>query len=291
MKVKIIILVLSIFVLLFNALSLVALLRTRNTPKGARFMSSALLIFDFFSTLMYTVRKFVVDARYNLMCQFVALGCSYSAYINIAIMTCERLAFFEWPMFYLRHVKPSWIKSVCCTVWFIYLVVWCHECIRCYLEVDPQNSKSLLCFENVIISHALVIFSITTFVSCCILSRIIFIIRKQQSKFSEVRKSLKVYKSTACVLFCCSNYLVTTVSCMFLAFVVKQNHVRRIVIDIVLTVNGFVDTCVYVLWYKECRYKIMQMLAKVFPSLNNKAENMRISVFQIMTYADEKCKP
>lgn len=286
-EIKVSIFVVSVLVLLFNGVSLIALLRTHHTPKTARFLSAALLVFDFLSTLMYTIRKVVEDPRYNLMFHMMAMACSYSAYINIAIMSLERLVLFEWPIFYLRRVRFCWVKAVCVTTWSMYLGVYTIHTVQCYVNVDVESQHTLVCFENVIIRHALVIFTFTTVVSCITLSRILMIIQKQREKNIGVKSSLRQHKSTACVLFCCGNYLVTTVSCMLLAFVVTQNHMRRIVIDIVLTVNCFVDTCVYVWWYKECRLKLIQFFSKIYPGLERRVEAMRINIFDIMTYNHE----
>ena len=290
-KLKIVIFTLSVMVLVLNGLSLLALLQTRHTPKRARFLSAALLGFDFLSTLLYTTRKLVKDAKYNILLQQIALGCSYSVYINIAIMSLERLLLFEWPIFYLRYVRFFWVKVFCVAILGIYLTIYSIESTLCYVNVNIEDVETLFCFEKVIIQHALVAFTITTLVSCTALGRILVIIKRQQNKDIRMNGNLKCnlrnHKSTLCVLFCCGNYLVTTFTCMLLAFVVKQNHLRRIVIDCVLTVNCLVDTCVYVLWFKECRLKLMQMLAMVCPALDMKAEKMRRHVFEIMTY-DQK---
>ncbi|KAH3693591.1 hypothetical protein DPMN_081055 [Dreissena polymorpha] len=45
--------------------------------------------------------------------------------------------------------------------------------------------------------------------------------------------------------------------------------------------NGLVDTCVYVLWYRECRLELLKMAAKVFPYLQAHTERMRLEVFEI----------
>lgn len=123
-EIKVSIFIVSVLVLIFTGISFIALLRTRSTPKRARFLSAALLVFDFLSTLMYTIRKIVEDPRYNLMFQLIAMACSYSAYINIAIMSLERLLMFEWPIFYLRYVRFCWMKIFCVAIWSTYLGIY-----------------------------------------------------------------------------------------------------------------------------------------------------------------------
>lgn len=283
---RIVILIASFIALLYNGLALIALLRTRKTPKRARFLSSALLVFDFLSTLFYTVRKVVVPPEYNLLCQLLALGCSYSAYLNIAIMSLERLLYLQWPLLYLRYIRFSVIKIFSVVIWGLYQGIWSFQCVQCYLQVSPANMESYLCFELAILRHAMIVFTLSALVSCYCLVSILRIIKKQNTKMPGNKGKLRLHKSTMCVLICCGNYLVTTIWTVILTFCVQENVIRRIVIDIVLTVNGFVDTSVYVLWYKECRLQLLKMMSVMCPFLKRRVEEMRISVFEIRTFKE-----
>lgn len=273
----------SVLILSINGLCLVALNRTKHTPKVARFLSSALLVFDFVTVLLYTIRKMVSPGRLNMTIQAFGIGWSFLTHLNIAIMSIERLIVFQWPNFYLRRVTFSTFRKVAFTVWIVYMISWTVGSFRCTFCCLTETGIRI-CFLDVVMKYIMITFPLSSVVSCCCLTRIVVIIQLQASKLKEVGCSVRKHKSTIVVMLCCFNSVVTMIiHVVILLFTLQDNVKRRIILDSVMIVNGFVDTFVYVLWYKECRLEILKLLAKSCPVLENRVENFRKNVFHIPT--------
>ena len=283
-RLRVAVFILSVIVMTFNSICFIALCRTRHTPRSARFLSLALLIFDNLASATFAIRRFVPVARYNLGFQLTALGFIYLSYVAIALMSVERLVVFQWPNFYLRRVTLGLSRKIAITIWTSYFTLWTFECTRCYIMVDLANIETLMCFEYLIARYVIATHLCATLLSCICLMRISLIIVKQTSKTSGKRKTIQTYKSTVIVLLCVLNTILNTACGFILVYTVKNNYDRRATTDIQTVINGFLDTCVYVLWYKECRLELMKMFTRWFPSLNKNVEDMRISIFEIMTY-------
>mgnify|MGYP000309593752 CR=1 FL=1 len=285
---QVIIVVISVLILLMNGLCLVALNRTHNTPAVARFLSSALLVFDFITNLLYTVRKTVSDGRINLTVQFLAIGWSFLAYVNIAVMSVERLIVFQWPNFYLRRVTCAICRLIAFTIWVVYIIAWTLESGSCTLLFETET-KIRVCFRHVVLRYVVVTFPLSALISCCCLAKILIIIRTQANKLKEGGRIVRNHKSTIVVMFCCINYVITMVMyVVIMLFTLRDNLKRRILLELLMIVNGLVDISVYVLWYKECRLELLKLLAKLFPGLNRNVEKLRIKVFNIAVGNDSQ---
>jgi len=289
-RVKYGLVVTACLVLLLNGISLRALNRTRNTPASARFLSSALLVFDFVPNLLYAVRKFVIHFKYSMVIQFIGVGWSFLAYLNIAIMCVERLMIFQWPNFYLRRVSSQVFRKISLIMWTVYLTTWTLSVGHCFV-IYNSNFLSGNCSDDVIEKIVFLTCPITTIFSCSCLVKIAFIIRKHTKKVKNKSSTLKNNKSTIVVYMCFMNYLLTTFIYIVIMFItVDNNLLRRILMDALMMFNSLLDTFVYVLWYKECRMEVLKMFAVICPSLNTKIERMRVSVFDVMTFSSSNFK-
>lgn len=271
----------SIPILVFNGFSLIAINRTSHIPRTAKYLSSTLLVFDFVAVFMYTVRKLIDDGKYNLMVQFLAIGWSFVAYFNIAVMSLERLVVFQWPNYYLREFSFFKFRNMCFALWTTYIMAYTSWVVTCFaiFRIEATIRK---CYDNVIYSFILGTFPLSAIIPCTCLSKITFLIQKQSKKIS----TLPNYKSTATVFMCGLNCLITAIFyAVILIVTVTDNKERRVYMDIVMIANCFTDTCVYVLWYKECRLQMLKIMAKMFPSLGKGIEKMRIEIFDIQTYS------
>ena len=276
---------LGVIILIFNGISLVALNRTRQTPQTARFLSSALLVFDFLTTFFFQVRKFAVTFQYSLMLQFIGNGWSFLAYVDVAIMSIERLIIFQWPNFYLRRVSFRAFRNASLILWILYLGSWTSGIGYCLFSNGDNDRAMGECSDVVMTFYVLLTCPVSTILSAICFVKIVSIIRKQTSKVMGKRKSFKNHKSTIVVFMCLTNYIVTSICYAIIMFVtINDNVQRRIFMDLLMMVNGLMDTCVYVLWYKECRLELLKMGATLFPSLNTRIEAMRRSVFDVMSY-------
>lgn len=276
----------SSVVVIVIGVSFLALQRTHHIPQTARFLSSSLLIFDFLGLLIYTFRKLIEDTRYNLMAQLAAMGFNFLAYLNVAIMSVERLLVFQWPNFYLRNVKFSVFKKICLIIWILYEVSWAADVGMCYKLVDESDPESFRIFTAVIQRHVKMVYWTSAFVSCICLIKVSFIIIKQSRKTSVGgRKStLQNYKSTMVVMVCIVSYMVTIVVSMALTYFITEAYWRRMANDLLIICNCLVDTVAYVLWFKECQMEIYIMFGYIFPRFIKKADKLRVEVFNVMAY-------
>lgn len=286
-KIRIVLVLVSLVILFVNGISFIALKRTRHTPRTAKFLSSSLLVFDFVATLMYTIRRLITDTQLNFLFQILAMSFNYLGFIDIAIMSIERLILFHWPNFYIRKITLSAFRRICFASWVLYILFWLSDCIMCYVAVDDNDPKTIYCFTDVIHRHIRIVYWSTTMVSCVCLMKIIVIITNQSSKMTGNKTVWHTNKSTMVVLICIVNYIITTVCGFFITYFVEEAYLRRLFNDLLMICNGLVDTSVYVLWFKECRLEILKILGKMFPSLNKYAEAMRIIVFDITTYNNQ----
>lgn len=276
----------SALLLMFTGLSLVALSRTRNTPPTARFLSAALLVFDVIPNFIYAVRKFIIHFRYSLAVQFIGVGFSFVAYINIAVMSFERLLIFQWPNFYLRRISFRAFRTFALCIWGMYLGAWAFGTGHCFFIYD-SNFQIGNCVDVVIEKFIFLTCPLSVIVSCGCLAKIAVIIQKQTRKVKAKGRTIQNHKSTIVVYLCSLNYVLTTLIYIVIMFItVNDNLLRRILMDALMMFNGLLDTCVYVLWYKECRLELVRMFAKIFPSLNSRVEKMRVTVFDVLTFSN-----
>ena len=286
LRIRIALFIVSVLILVFNGTSFAALNRTRQTPKTARFLSSALLVFDFVAVFMFTMRKLVQDGKYNLLIQMLAMGWSFVAYVNIAIMSLERLLVLQWPIFYLRNQSFSIFRTTSMIIWILCLTFYSVYMITCmsihYTEVDAKA-----CFEPMLYLFIQATVPTSSLVSCICLAKIICLIKRH----SHGKSTFASFKSTVTVFLCCFNYLIVAfLYAGILMFTVTNNYKRRLYMDLIMLLNALADTCVYVLWYKECRLEVLKICAVVCPSLNNRIERMRLHIFDIVTYSTAQTK-
>lgn len=284
-RIKIVLTVCGVAFLMFNGTSLVALYRTRQTPRTARFLAAALLVFDFLTNLFLQSRKFAVNFRGSLMLQFFGNGSSFLSYLTIAVMSIERLIVFQWPNFYLRLVSFPVFKRVSVIFWTLYLGSWICGIGYCFIVNDHLDSAIADCADVVMIRYVVITCPLSTFVSAVCFLQIAVIIRKQTEKVMKKGRSIQHNKSTIVVFFCLLNYVATSICYAIIMFVTNTDHQRRrVFMDILMMMNGLIDTCVYVLWYKECRLELLKMFANICPCLEDKIERMRINIFDVITY-------
>lgn len=271
------------FCMCFTGVSLLAFARTRQTPRTARFLSSALLVFDLLTTFSFTVRKVTSDKKTNILVEFVGIGWSFLAYLNIAIMSFERLIVFQWPNFYLRHVTYAVAKVAAFITWTLFVTFYLIFFSICMLEDDPRTFA--ICLKQVTTAFIQVTFPTVVFLSSVCYLLILFIIRKQTYRtLSERSHTTKMYRSTVVVFLCLVNFVFTTSLFLgFSAFTVNID-VRRLTLDALSMINGLFDTCLYVLWFKECRMELLKIVSLCVPKLKQNIDSMRVQIFNIVTY-------
>ena len=257
----------------------IALNRTRAIPKTACILSSSLLWFDCATILAFAVRNIVTDNIILNILTMVGLTMSSASFINIAVMSMDRLILFQWPYFYIRHFTNG------SYVYFYYIIVvgfivsFCANWMQCFISPssfwDVRQCIVPLITVYMATSHvASVLFCFPCFVWIAI------IVAKQQRK----ERSKSERNPTMVVLLCCINYSITTVIVLILLFTACYTTIifRRTATDLLYMFNGLLDTFVYVLWFKECRYELLKIVSCFVPPLRPKLEKMRHEVFDVI---------
>ena len=270
--------------LMFSGLSLIAINRTHGIPRTACFLSSTLLIFDCATTFTYATRKLVTDSDTLNVITMIGLGWSYASFINVAVMAMERLLVFQWPYFYMRHVSHSTSIKALATILVLYLGTWTTEWTVCYITTTGFW-KIRECFGTIIKKYMTATFVTLAVVTSICFIKTLFIITKQRRKvLPQSETATQNHRPTIVVFVCCLNYLFTAAVNIVLVYTISHLtiFVRRTILDVLYMFNGLVDTFVYVLWYKECRYELVKLLAVCLPPLRAKAERMRVQLFGII---------
>lgn len=266
-----------------TGLSLVAFTRTRQTPRSARFLSTALLVFDLLTTVSFTLRKFTSHKKTNILIEFVGIGWSFLAYLNIGIMSFERLVVFQWPNFYLRYVTYTFTKVVAFFTWTLYITSYLIFFLLCVSNDNPREFA--ICLKKVTSIFIQVTFPTVVLVSSSCYLVILHIIKKQTYRSPPERaNTVRMYKSTVVVFLCLVNFILTTSLYLGFSTLTVDINVRRLILDSFTMINGLLDTFLYVLWYKECRMELLKIFSFFFPNLQQNIDNMRVTIFNIVTY-------
>ena len=256
----------------------IALTRTRAIPKAACVLSSSLLWFDCTTITAFAIRHLVTNSFVLNILTMIGFTMSSASFINIAVMSMDRLILFQWPYFYLRHFTNG---SYVCFYYIIvvgFMISFCVQWIPCFVY------RSLFwdvrtCMENLIevyitTSHVV---SVVLCVPCFVWVAII-VVKHQRKKRSKSETN-----PTKVVLLCCINYSITAVILLILVYTICHTTIifRRTTTELLYMFNGLMDTCVYVLWFKECRYELVKIVACFIPSLRPKLEKMRNEVLDV----------
>ena len=256
----------------------IALNRTRTIPKAACVLSSSLLWFDCTTITAFAIRHLLTDSFVLNILTMLGLTMGSASFINIAVMSMDRLILFQWPYFYICHFTNG---SYVCFYYIIivgFMISFLAQWIPCFVSGsvfwDVRQCMEKL---NAVYLTSTHVASVLLCVPCFVW--IAIIVAKQQRK----ERSKSETNPTKVVLLCCINYTITAVILLILVYTNCQTTIifRRTTVDMMYMFNGLMDTCVYVLWFKECRYELMKIVACFIPPLRPKLERMRNEVFDI----------
>ena len=268
----------SIVLLVFSLAALVALSRTKTIPTTARTLSSSLLWFDSATMLAFAFRNMVDDSFISNLLTMFGLTMSSASFVNIAVMSFDRVICFQWPYFYIRHfthgsyVIVYYMIIVGTIIPFIALWIDCCVTMPSFWEIR----QCLLPLTTVFLASSHVI-CVLICIPCFVWITVIVI--KNQRK----ERSKKDISSTISVVVCSINYGFTTIIALTFLFTACHTTIilRRTISQLLYMMNGFVDTCVYVLWFKECRYQLLNIVGVLVPALRQKIARMRNEVFDL----------
>lgn len=270
--VKVVMVSVTIVISLFSITVLVALRRARHIPKTACLLSSSLLCFDCATILTFTLRNVVTNSRLLNIITLVGISWTIGSYINVAVMALDRVIFFQWPYIYIRRFNNGSYVFIYYIVMFVYLSAFTVHWVSCVITKttfwDVRDCMVLLITIYMTVSQ-------TFSVVICIPSLIwiVVIIIKQQQK----ERSRSENAPTIVVFMCCINYALCTVEVFALVYGLPNITIvaRRTATEIVHMVNRLFDTCMYVLWFRECRYEFLKIIGSVIPPLRHVRQPMR----------------
>lgn len=259
-------------VLLFSVTALVALRRTKSIPKTACLLSSSLLLFDCATVFTFALRYMFDYTTPYFVITLVGVGWAIASFFNVAVMALDRLILFQYPFLYARRFTNGSYVVLYFIVIFIYVFVFTGHWITCFVG-NPTPSDIRACFFPIIQRY--MTFSQIGSVFICIpcLVWIAVIIRKQQQKVH----SRSERNPTVVVFVCCINFILCTIGVFVVIYSVSfaTSLARTAVTDVMHLINCLVDTFVYVLWFKECRHELLNIIATVIPPLRHSVQKIK----------------
>lgn len=281
--VKVLFVSIAALLLTISIPALIALNRTKKIPKTACILSTSLLWFDCATTFCFALRHMITDKIVLNLITLVGVGWFIASIANIGVMALDRMILFQFPYFYIRRFSNGSFVIFYYIIILLYLLTYTGRWVICFLD-DPTFWELRQCMNPVIISTMATCFISSMSVSIPSFILIAIIIIKQRRR----ERSRSESNSTIVVFICCINYTFTLIVCFILMLTICQITivVRRTATDVVFMFNGFVDTFVYVLWFKECRYELMKIVGTICPPLKDKIERMRAEVFDVSSVSN-----
>lgn len=290
--------IVGIMFMVFSTCAVIALNKTKHTPKTARFLSSGLIMYDVLAVSCYTIRKFIGHPELNIIIQIVGSGFAFLAYITVGIMSFERFIIFYSPNVYLRNITPAKLRNCVTIGWLTMLITYYF--IRfglCYFVHTDVTLQDVIgkCNEGSFLFYGVFIFVVVLISAACY-TKIFLIVKSEIHNTNKsymlgaAAKYIQNYKSTSLVLVYLLTISITSIAYAVIFLLGLETVPFRLAIDVVNMLNCMLDPCMYVLWYRECRMEILKMLSVCMPSLNSDIEHIRITIYQIVTVENIRSK-
>jgi len=283
--------------LVSSILAIIAMGRTKKTPANAKIFGTCLLLVDGVYVVLSSVRKFIDYPLGNTTLQSLCYIFVQLEFATVAIMTVERLFLFYRPMRFLRFFTWRLLCCVVAAVWgcltVMFLSVRYGVCYAQYRSFSVFNNGGrcnmvLYAYFTVFACLHLLIVLICNFKIC-------LIIRKKSTtphtNNLTLHSTLSIFwnfKTTSLVLLC------STISvCSLLSLFAIQIFSNRLDVstssvllhmDAFLILNCFINTFLYVLWFKECQMELLNMFAFLSNDIKLKVFKMKLEIYDIVTY-------
>lgn len=265
----------TVVILLFSVAALVALWRTKFIPKTACLLSSSLLWFDCATSFTFALRNIVTDSNTLNVITLVGIGWATVSFVNVALMALDRFILFQWPYLYMRRFTNGSCVIVYYLIIITYLSVFTGHWINCFVD-NPGFWDIRKCMVPLITIYMTISQALSVIICVPCLLWIVVIIKKQQQK----ERSRRERNPTIVVFVCCLNFIICTIGVFVLLYTEAQVTIvaRRTATDIIHLINCLVDSSVYVLWFKECRYELLKMVAVLLPPVRHMTERLKNEV-------------
>lgn len=279
----------SFIALILCFVAFIATLRTRKLPYSSKLLSLGLLFYDVLFLLTAGLIK-LVDFEEMIFLQHLSRGFQVASQLIVLFMALERLFVLNWPYVYLRVATMERTRSFCFVIIILsflqYVAVRVTLCYDGYVTKIFSSRTGMTIYMMVISVLSLLI----SFISYFQIFRII--IRK--GAVQGHRFAITQYKGTMTSFMYLLNTAVTQlINSGILAFAVVNKHniasgYYPALADTTFIFNCILDPLIYVVWFKETRLEILNMLKVVCPFLKPAAERLRMEVFGISYIKDDE---
>ena len=276
-----------------STLAIIAMRRTKKTPKSARFLATCLLTSDNVYVVVATIRKFILHPVGN-SCLY-ALGNLFLqlSFTTIAIMTFERVCVFYRPMRYRRILTERRLRCVVFAVWCSIVVIFlsvrygaCYIQYRSFVMLNTGPCINIMQWYYTI----LMFLDLIVILICNIL--ICMMIRKKRCKPHTNRKLtnrrvyIQTFKTTTAILFCSSISLFTSLIYIAIKFVAGKTDYDldsvRIHVGAFVTLNCLINPFLYVLWFQECKREVLKLFPLLCKNIDNKLNKTQMDIFNVV---------
>lgn len=281
--VKIPLIVLGILVAVWDLVALVSIYHAKRTPHIVRFLSSALISFEILSLTAFTVRKLLLDASSNDVALVIGSHFVLLSYITIGLMSAERLVLFTSNRIYIQHIHLKTFQRISVAIWstlsFAYYIS---------IYVVCNMTDYVVCRHNMKVTFGFILFAVVIISTSCYL-RIFTLLRYQRiapvTGINSIQNTSMQKLRTTHLMFM---FLAVTLIgfLLFVADVIFEpsQKIKRLELDIFNLFNCAIDPLLHVWWFRECRMQLLKRTAMCFPSVQKRVEQMKIDLFDIVTY-------
>lgn len=275
--------VFSIFVVIWDIISIAAISRTKRTPRSARFLTIALISFEATGLFFLSVAKYVKDKISGCVFISLLLTLGVLVFTTMFSMAVERLAVLTSTSFHDFHFRYKRIRH------FV-IFVWSAEIIIMILLPFSKNSKTLtddrqwwygiyLTCQSIMI--ALLSLSIVLCAATVILVR-----EKLPTSTGLPRPSRKIKATKTLILYLLFHTVIVLYFIFNLIFPARGQQFKIYHVSWLLCC--IFDPLAYVFWFRESRLELLKLATYFFPSLDKRVEHMRYDIFNITTYKQKR---
>ena len=280
--------------MVFSLLAITALQRTKRIPGNAKFLATALLVFDSLFITMSSIRKFVINPTYNTNLNVLTTSCMQLTYLTVGMMALERFCVFYRPMMYMRIVTRRRVKTIATCAWIIMLTTF--QIVRygvCYVKFKSDNvfMKAGLCNQIVTIYYTGLVLIVLLTSMLCYFS-IFMIVKKKHNatskpiSFNSTLAAIRGFKTTSLVLVYILVIFSTSLAYSIIIIYIRLKDLGvttlRMSLEVTTLLNCICDPFLYVLWFRECRMEILKMFAPFNKRLQKRIDAMKMDIFNIV---------
>ena len=264
-------------------IAFIAMTRTRKVPYSSKLLSLGLLFFDILFLILAGVTK-LFDSEGSIYLKNVSRGFQVASQLIVLFMALERFFVLNWPYVYLRVATTGRIRMVCLVICILSFLQFVG--VRIIICYNSYITKTFYCGSRMAI-YMMVLSFAGLFISFISYFQIYTIVIRKKI-IQGHRYSIKQYKGTVTSFVYLINTTITQVinSGILIYLVMNKSIEDRgyygAIGDIAFIFNCIVDPLIYVVWFKETRYEILNMLKVVCPCLNPATERMRMELFNIV---------